>query len=261
MNNSDFSDDEEEINGKLAVSANEIVLMHGSSLEDGDGDEDDENNRAGRRRRSKSFYMEDDTNNQPVKPALRKSSQSGKRALRDREKQALEDGLDYHGAGVGSGRRRAPSLDISDISDSDVERPSLDADGPEHSTKRPLTNRKMRRFKMLMLGDMGVGKTSLMRKWTGESVDSELVSTAGVDFTTKIVTVKGEALQVQIWDTAGQERFHIITHSYYRGCNGILLVYDAENSTPTKLNYWIDNIQRHAGNAVEVLLLCNKIGA
>ena len=91
-------------------------------------------------------------------------------------------------------------------------------------------------------------------------MEGEMVSTTGVDFTTKVIDLKGEKIQVQIWDTAGQTRFHVITHSYYKGCNGILLVYDAENAAPNQLHYWIDNIKRHAGDAVEVILLCNKIG-
>lgn len=255
---SDFSDDEEEINRDLAPVGVESIDLNDSSGGD-DQDNDDEEEDIQPRRRTKSVYMGDGG---PVaNPAPRRSldpRNGSRRALKDREKRALEEGLEYHGEGVSTTRRRAPSLDGSDVSDSDVERPSLDGDRPP---QRPLANRKLRRLKLLMLGDIGVGKTSLMRRWTGESVEAEMVSTVGVDFTTKVVDLKGEQLEVKIWDTAGQERFHVITHSYYKGCNGILLVYDAENAAPKKLHYWIDNIQRHAGHNVEVLLLCNKIGA
>ena len=81
------------------------------------------------------------------------------------------------------------------------------------------------KIKMLMLGDVGVGKTALMHRWTEDTFHSDMISTAGVDYKSRVLTLDDKCVQVQVWDTAGQERFHVITHSYYRGCNAILVVY------------------------------------
>jgi small GTP-binding protein len=115
------------------------------------------------------------------------------------------------------------------------------------------------KVKLLLLGSVGVGKSSLMRRWTRNEFAGEMVSTAGVDFETKEMHVQGEHVLVQIWDTAGQDRFHVITHSYYKGCDGIILVYDAENATFGNLKYWIDNIMKHAGGGPAAYIVCSKI--
>jgi Ras-related protein Rab-18 len=77
-------------------------------------------------------------------------------------------------------------------------------------------------FKLLMIGDSGVGKSSLLLSFTSDSFE-DLSPTIGVDFKVKYVNVGGKKLKLAIWDTAGQERFRTLTSSYYRGAQGIIM--------------------------------------
>jgi len=118
--------------------------------------------------------------------------------------------------------------------------------------------------KVLLLGDSGVGKTSLMCRFADNEFQPNMMSTAGVDFKIRYlhdeVKTKGKRIKCQIWDTAGQERFHVITRTYYRGSHGIALVYDVTNEQSfNQINYWMNNIKNHAGSDVIVVLFGNKI--
>ncbi|XP_028784956.1 ras-related protein RABC1-like [Neltuma alba] len=77
-------------------------------------------------------------------------------------------------------------------------------------------------FKLLMIGDSGVGKSSLLLSFISDTYE-DLSPTIGVDFKVKYVTVGGKRLKLAIWDTAGQERFRTLTSSYYRGAQGIIM--------------------------------------
>lgn len=121
------------------------------------------------------------------------------------------------------------------------------------------TTKALRKIKILMLGDSGVGKTSLVNRYTKDDFNFTLVGTVGVDFKVKKVNVDGEWINLQIWDTAGQENFHKITQSYYRGVQAIMLVYDvSEKKTFDSVEYWMKNIQSHAHSNVQVSLVGNK---
>ena len=88
--------------------------------------------------------------------------------------------------------------------------------------------------KLLLLGDSGVGKTSLMLRYSEDKFSPMMVSTAGVDYKTASLDVEGRRVKCQIWDTAGQQRFHVITHSYYKNAHGIVLVYDVSETTEAR---------------------------
>ena len=121
-------------------------------------------------------------------------------------------------------------------------------------------NRYDHYIKLLLLGDGGVGKTSLMLRYAENEFSSTMMSTMGVDFKVRFMDLNGERIKRQIWDTAGQERFHVITTSYYRGAQGIVLTYDVTDPDSFKhVNYWMDNIQKHAADDVRVILVANKI--
>lgn len=121
-------------------------------------------------------------------------------------------------------------------------------------------NNTGRRIKILMLGDSGVGKSSLVLRWTLDTFSPSLVSTVGVNFKSKKLTVRGEPVQVQVWDTAGQEHFHKITTSYYKGAHGIMLVYDvSDQKSAESVEYWVRNIRSHASDTVQLALIGNKI--
>lgn len=116
-----------------------------------------------------------------------------------------------------------------------------------------------RRIKILLLGDSGVGKSSLIVRWTIDTFSPNLHTTVGVNFKSKKLAYKNEILQVQVWDTAGQEQFHKITTSYYRGAQGIMLVYDVtDKKSLDNIEYWIKNIKTHASDNVHVVLVGNK---
>lgn len=86
-------------------------------------------------------------------------------------------------------------------------------------------------IKLLLLGDSGVGKTSLMLRYSEDKFSTSLLSTAGVDYKSAYMDMGGKRVKCQVWDTAGQQRFHVITHSYYKGAHGIILVYDVADPT------------------------------
>ncbi len=114
-------------------------------------------------------------------------------------------------------------------------------------------------FKLLLIGDSGVGKTCILFRFSDDAFNTTFISTIGIDFKIKTIELGGKKIKLQIWDTAGQERFHTITTSYYRGAMGILLVYDITNSKSfDNIAKWLRNIQEHASEDVEKMILGNK---
>ncbi|CAN0149113.1 unnamed protein product, partial [Laminaria digitata] len=94
-------------------------------------------------------------------------------------------------------------------------------------------------IRILLLGDSGVGKTSLMTRFSEDKFAPTMISTAGVDFKVQTLDINGKRVRCQIWDTAGQERFHVITRAYIRGAHGIALAYDVTDDDSFKnVNYW-----------------------
>ncbi|CAL5214594.1 unnamed protein product [Lathyrus oleraceus] len=104
-------------------------------------------------------------------------------------------------------------------------------------------------FKLLMIGDSGVGKSSLLLRFTSDDFE-DLSPTIGVDFKVKYVSMEGKKLKLAIWDTAGQERFRTLTSSYYRGAQGIIMVYDVtRRETFTDLSeVWAKEIELYSTN-------------
>merc|ERR1712032_667118 len=114
-------------------------------------------------------------------------------------------------------------------------------------------------FKLLLIGDSGVGKTCILFRFSDDAFNTTFISTIGIDFKIKTIDINGKRVKLQIWDTAGQERFHTITTSYYRGANGIMLVYDITNAKSfDNIHNWLRNIEQHASEDVEKMLLGNK---
>ncbi|KAK8633071.1 hypothetical protein V6N13_013925 [Hibiscus sabdariffa] len=116
-------------------------------------------------------------------------------------------------------------------------------------------------FKILLIGDSGVGKSSLLVSFISAASD-DLAPTIGVDFKIKLLTVGGKRLKLTIWDTAGQERFRTLTSSYYRGAQGIILVYDVtRRETFTNLSeVWSREVELYSTNQDCVkMLVGNKV--
>uniref|UniRef100_A0A3Q3AIS8 small monomeric GTPase n=1 Tax=Kryptolebias marmoratus TaxID=37003 RepID=A0A3Q3AIS8_KRYMA len=114
-------------------------------------------------------------------------------------------------------------------------------------------------FKLLLIGDSGVGKTCLLFRFSEDAFNTTFISTIGIDFKIRTVELDGKKIKLQIWDTAGQERFRTITTAYYRGAMGIMLVYDITNEKSfDNIKNWIRNIEEHASSDVEKMVLGNK---
>ncbi|KAG8180493.1 hypothetical protein JTE90_007451 [Oedothorax gibbosus] len=114
-------------------------------------------------------------------------------------------------------------------------------------------------FKLLLIGDSGVGKTCILFRFSEDTFNSTFISTIGIDFKIKTIELDGKKIKLQIWDTAGQERFRTITTAYYRGAMGIMLVYDVTNERSFEnIKNWIRNIEEHASTDVEKMILGNK---
>ncbi|XP_076856079.1 ras-related protein Rab-18a [Brachyhypopomus gauderio] len=116
-------------------------------------------------------------------------------------------------------------------------------------------------LKLLIIGESGVGKSSLLLRFTDDTFDPELGATIGVDFKVKTLAVDGNRAKLAIWDTAGQERFRTLTPSYYRGSQGVILVYDVtRRETFTKLNHWLKELEVHrTQNDLVKMLVGNKM--
>eukprot|EP00930_Biecheleria_cincta_P082078 TRINITY_DN7164_c0_g1_i1.p1 TRINITY_DN7164_c0_g1~~TRINITY_DN7164_c0_g1_i1.p1 ORF type:complete len:205 (+),score=46.80 TRINITY_DN7164_c0_g1_i1:50-664(+) len=116
-------------------------------------------------------------------------------------------------------------------------------------------------FKLLIIGDSGVGKSSILVRFCDDEFNEKQASTIGVDFKTKFMQVRGKKLKLALWDTAGQERFRTLTSSYYRGAQGIILVYDATQRTSFEhVKFWQDEVRKYSTNQDAILMLvANKV--
>ncbi|XP_034948491.1 ras-related protein Rab-37 isoform X2 [Chelonus insularis] len=115
-------------------------------------------------------------------------------------------------------------------------------------------------FKVMLLGDSGVGKTCLLVRFRDDHfLSGNHISTVGIDFRNKVVDVGDMRIKLQIWDTAGQERFRSVTHAYYRDAHALLLLYDVTNKTSfDNIRAWLSEIREYAQSDVVIMLLGNK---
>ncbi|KAM8824625.1 ras-related protein Rab-26-like [Synchiropus picturatus] len=115
-------------------------------------------------------------------------------------------------------------------------------------------------FKVMLVGDSGVGKTCLLVRFKdGAFLAGSFISTVGIDFRNKVMTMDGLKVKLQIWDTAGQERFRSVTHAYYRDAHALLLLYDVTSrSSFENIRAWLTEIYEYAQQDVVLMLLGNK---
>ncbi|XP_018321968.1 ras-related protein Rab-18 [Agrilus planipennis] len=116
-------------------------------------------------------------------------------------------------------------------------------------------------LKILIIGESGVGKSSLLLRFTEDNFDPEQTLTIGVDFKTKRLNINGDTVKLAIWDTAGQERFRTLTPSYYRDAQGAILVYDVCNRmTFVKLENWLSELEMYSTKSnIIKMIIGNKI--
>eukprot|EP00112_Aurelia_sp_Birch-Aquarium-sp1_P013860 Seg2964.1 transcript_id=Seg2964.1/GoldUCD/mRNA.D3Y31 product="Ras-related protein Rab-11A" protein_id=Seg2964.1/GoldUCD/D3Y31 len=114
-------------------------------------------------------------------------------------------------------------------------------------------------FKIVLIGDSGVGKSNLLSRFTRNEFNLESKSTIGVEFATRSIQIGGKTIKAQIWDTAGQERYRAITSAYYRGAVGALLVYDiAKHITYENIERWLKELRDHADSNIVIMTVGNK---
>ena len=114
-------------------------------------------------------------------------------------------------------------------------------------------------FKLVLIGDSGVGKSCLLLRFADDNFTDSYISTIGVDFRFRTITIDDKIVKLQIWDTAGQERFRTITSAYYRGADGIIMVYDVTSSESfDHVEEWLSEVDRYANENTSKLLVGNK---
>ena len=116
-------------------------------------------------------------------------------------------------------------------------------------------------IKKLTLGDTTVGKTSIVLQYTTQKYNTQILSTIGVDFKSKVINIDNNKVKMLIWDTAGEERFRNIASQYYNGADGALLIFDiTKKSSFERIVYWINELsQKKNINELGLLLVGNKI--
>ena len=115
-------------------------------------------------------------------------------------------------------------------------------------------------FKILTIGESGVGKTCILRRFVENKFLKNHLATIGIDFKTKTLNINDKEIKLKIWDTAGQERFRNITTQYYKGADGIVLVYDVtDDASYDKIRDWMDQIIHNTQkDEIGLVLLGNK---
>eukprot|EP00055_Hartaetosiga_balthica_P000571 m.136937 g.136937 ORF g.136937 m.136937 type:complete len:198 (-) comp11076_c0_seq1:81-674(-) len=115
-------------------------------------------------------------------------------------------------------------------------------------------------FKLLIIGDSNCGKSCLLIRFTNDTFDEHMSPTIGVDFKKKSLSLSGTELQLTVWDTAGQDRFKTLTASYYRGAQGIILVYDVtRRKTFEHITTWLNEANVYCDENAIKMLIANKI--
>ena len=116
-------------------------------------------------------------------------------------------------------------------------------------------------LKILIIGESGVGKSSLMLRFVDDMFDPEISATIGVDFRVRSINIDGNLVKLAIWDTAGQERFRTLTPSYYRGGQGVICVYDIGcRSSFDRLEHWIAEVDTYCTKQDAIkMLVGNKL--
>jgi Ras-related protein Rab-21 len=115
------------------------------------------------------------------------------------------------------------------------------------------------RYKVVLLGEGRVGKTSILLRYTRGEYNDKQVSTLQASYLDKTASVNGDEVVLSIWDTAGQERFHALGPIYYRDADGALLVYDiTDQSSFEKVRTWIKELRKIVGSNIHIIIAGNK---
>ncbi|XP_065841778.1 ras-related protein Rab-13-like [Oscarella lobularis] len=114
-------------------------------------------------------------------------------------------------------------------------------------------------YKVVVIGEYSTGKTSIINRFVENDFSFQTMTTIGVDYRSKVVTIDGVRLKLKVWDTAGQEQFRTITRMHFRGAQGIILVYDITSKKSFEnLRYWVEKIQDEHLKGESMVLFGNK---
>ncbi|CAI2379847.1 unnamed protein product [Moneuplotes crassus] len=129
------------------------------------------------------------------------------------------------------------------------------------SSVQPSTSKKDYHylFKLVLIGDSAVGKSCLLIRFADDDFTDNYVTTIGVDFRFRTLKIDDYSVKLQIWDTAGQERYRTITNAYYRGADGIIVVFDlASKESFQSLPEWLDEVKKSAPEDTVIIAFANK---
>jgi len=126
-------------------------------------------------------------------------------------------------------------------------------------SKRDSKDDSSHTFKLVMVGDSGVGKSCLLEKFIDLSSNNAFISTIGVDVRTHVIKLDGQSVKLQVWDTGGQERYRPVLATCYKNAFGVILVYDVTNKkTFSNLQQWLAEVNEFNGADLPKLLVGNK---
>lgn len=120
-------------------------------------------------------------------------------------------------------------------------------------------------FKIVVVGNMDVGKTSLINRYSDDVFENEKVRTygillsIGIDFKRKIVSIRGEQMKFNLWDTAGHQDYRMVTANFLKGCSSIILVTSCQSLDKTDdIELWMETIASYASETPLIFLMANK---
>ncbi|CAF3391724.1 unnamed protein product [Rotaria sp. Silwood2] len=114
-------------------------------------------------------------------------------------------------------------------------------------------------FKILIIGDSGVGKTTILQRFAQDYFSTEYVATIGVDFQIRTLEIDSKRCKLQIWDTAGQDRFKCVVSSFYRNANGVIICFDITDLESFRnVNNWLEEVKRYCPEQTPMFLIGTK---
>ena len=117
-------------------------------------------------------------------------------------------------------------------------------------------------IQLIMVGEIGVGKTSLIRRYTNNIFNTNHLETIGIEFFNKEERINDQIIQIKLWDTAGQEIFHSLTKNFYRKADGIIIVYDITNKESfERIQDWVKSVYDNTDTykEIQMIIVGNKI--
>ncbi|XP_052706390.1 EF-hand calcium-binding domain-containing protein 4B-like isoform X3 [Crassostrea angulata] len=188
------------------------------------------------------------------------------RNTRERHKQHKRQRKKAHKATVDENRVDTSHTNIMEDSEDQLDGNGIVPESPrgqpvgEDKTDEEVTPPpRQRLFKVVFVGDSGVGKSSFIHRFCNDQFNPTFSATIGVDFQVKSIVMEGQVIVLQLWDTAGQERFRSITKQYFRKADGVILMYDVTTeATFTNVRNWITSIQEGVEEGTALVLVGNK---